>query len=205
LDTNAPTSGKSWALKAALVLMAAGAAAVLYVVFAASSKPETASGLRQFARGEMAQLEFVEAPPAFPVRPVQNAAGETSLLADQYDGDVIVLNLWATWCPPCIEEMPTLAGMQRRFEGRNVDVVVVSFDAESARENAQAMLARLGGGALDFWIDPSRGMMFDLGARGMPLTVIYDRQRREVARLTGGADWAGDDAAALVEAVLESQ
>ncbi|MBL8530847.1 MAG: TlpA family protein disulfide reductase, partial [Hyphomonadaceae bacterium] len=64
---------------------------------------------------------------------------------------------------------------------------------------------RLTGGALDFWIDPSRGMMFDQRARGMPVTIIYDRNRREVARLTGGADWAGDDAAALIEAVLAEQ
>lgn len=185
--------------------MAAGLAALLYVLFAASSKPETVSGLRQFARGEMAQLEFMDDPPPFPGRPVQDVRRAASSLGEHYDADVIVLNLWATWCAPCVEEMPTLAGLARRFEGRSVDVVVVSFDSEGARVEAEAMLARLSGGALDFWIDPSRGMMFDQRARGMPVTIIYDRQRREVARLTGGADWAGDDAAALIEAVLEGQ
>ncbi|MBL8530785.1 MAG: TlpA family protein disulfide reductase, partial [Hyphomonadaceae bacterium] len=121
--------------------MAAGLAALLYVLFAASSKPETASGLRQYARGEMARLEFMDDPPPFPGRPVQNAARAESALGDHYSGDVVVLNLWATWCAPCVEEMPTLGGLARRFEGRNVDVVVVSFDSEAARSEAEAMLA----------------------------------------------------------------
>lgn len=150
----------------------------------------------------MARLEFVEGAPPFPGRPVENAAGETSAVGDHYEGGVIVLNLWATWCAPCIEEMPTLGGLAQRFEGRGVDVVAVSVDSASARAEAQAALARLSGGRLDFWIDPSRGILFDVRARGMPVTIIYDRERQEVARFTGGADWAGDDAAALIEAVL---
>lgn len=184
-------------------MLAVGGVAVLYVLFSAASKPGSHSGLAQFARGEMAQIEFVEAPPPFPARSVQDSAGAEAPLGDRYAGDVIVLNLWATWCAPCIEEMPTLAGLQQRFEGRGVEVIAVSVDSLGARPQAEAALAELSGGRLEFLLDPSRGILFDLAARGMPVTVIYDRQRREVARLTGGADWAGDEAAALIQAVLE--
>ena len=97
--------------------------------------------------------------------------------------------------------MPTLGELQRRFEGR-IRVIPVSVDGEGDRARAQAELARLSNGSLPFLIDITRGVLFDVQAAGMPMTIIYDRQGREVARLGGGADWASDEAAAVIDAVL---
>jgi len=181
-------------------MLALGTVAVLYVLFAASSKPDQSQGLTRFARGEMSTLAVLAEPPAMPARMMRDAAGaETSLEA--FRGEVLVVNLWATWCPPCIEEMPTLAALQNRLEGR-VRVIAVSVDSEGKRAEAQAMLAQLSGGVLPFYIDITRGMMFDAQAAGMPTTIIYDREGNEVARLAGGADWASDDAVALLESVI---
>jgi thiol-disulfide isomerase/thioredoxin len=190
-------------LYAALAFMALGLIAFLYVVFAASSKPEQTSGLMRFARGEMAELAVLEAPPPLPGRPIQDAERAEVSLRD-YAGQVLVVNLWATWCAPCVEEMPTLGALQRRF-GDRVRVLAVSIDGEAKREEAQATLARLTRNTLPFLIDISRGVMFDLGAPVMPLTVIYDAEGRERARLAGGADWGGDEAAALIEALLAEE
>lgn len=204
MDTNesSATPQKPWALWAALTLVAAGAIAVLYVVFAAASKPEAQAGVSRFAQGEMARLYVMEAPPPMPARPLRDAAGNETTLA-AYQGDVVVLNLWATWCAPCMEEMPSLAQLQHNFEGR-LRVVPVSVDSEGDRDKAISELARLSGGALPFLQDMTRGVLFDVQAAGMPVTVIYDRQGREVARLAGGADWGGEDASRLLEAVLTS-
>jgi thiol-disulfide isomerase/thioredoxin len=205
LDTNANSapSQKPWALWAALTLVAAGAIAVLYVLFAAASKPETDAGLRRFAHGDMARLYVMEAPPPLPSRTLRDAAGaETTLAA--YTGDVLVVNLWATWCAPCMEEMPSLAQLQRNFEGR-LRVVPVSVDSEGDREKAIAELARLSGGTLPFLQDMSRGVLFDAQAAGMPVTIIYNRNGEELARLAGGANWASDDASRLMEAVLAEE
>ncbi len=181
-------------------MIAVGLLAFLYVVFAASSKPQNSAGLMRFARGELSALAVVDAPPPMPLRPLQDGAGaETSLAA--FAGEVMVLNLWATWCAPCVEEMPTLGALQRRYEGR-VNVIPISVDGEGQRAKAQAQLAELSGGSLPFLIDITRGVLFDVGAPGMPVTIIYDRQGREVARLAGGADWDGEDAVALIDAVL---
>lgn len=202
MDTNADTSGsqKPWALWAALAMLALGLAAVLYVLFAASSKPERGQGVTRFARGEMQQLAVLPDPPPLPRRTLRDAEGaETSLAA--FTGEVMVVNLWATWCAPCMDEMPTLGELQRRFEGR-LRVVPVSVDSEADREKARAELARLSGGSLPFLIDISRGVLFDVQAAGMPTTIIYDRDGGEVARLAGGADWASGEAVALMEAVL---
>jgi thiol-disulfide isomerase/thioredoxin len=144
---------------AALAMIAVGLLAFLYVVFAASSKPQNSAGLMRLARGELSALVVVPDPPPMPLRPLQDAAGaETSLAA--YQGEVMVLNLWATWCAPCVEEMPTLGALQRRYGGR-VYVVPISVDGEGQRARAQAQLADLSEGSLPFLIDITRGVLFD--------------------------------------------
>lgn len=181
-------------------MLTAGAVAVLYVLFAASSKPENATGLSRFATGEMLRLNSLEAPPPMPSRILQDASGAETTLA-VYEGEVVVLNLWATWCAPCVEEMPTLGALQRRF-GDRLRVIPVSVDSEADRARAQAQLAELSDGSLPFLIDISRGVLFDAQAPGMPVTIIYDRNGVEIARLAGGADWDSPEAVAMLEAVV---
>ena len=202
LDTNADSSGapRSWALWAALALLIAGTLAVLYVLFAASSKPEPRAGLARFAVGSMERLQVMEDAPPMPTRSLRaTGGGETNLQA--FAGEVLVVNLWATWCAPCMEEMPTLGRLQRRFVGR-LRVIPVSVDSEADLEKAERDLARLAEGSLPSLSDITRSVLFDAQARGMPLTIVYNREGQEVARLAGGADWASDEAAALMEAVL---
>ncbi|MBL8545890.1 MAG: TlpA family protein disulfide reductase [Hyphomonadaceae bacterium] len=205
MDTNANSAPpqKPWALWAALTLIGAGAIALLYVLFIASSKPETQTGLSQFAQGEMSRLYLTEAPPPMPARTLRDAAGNETTLA-AYQGQVIVLNLWATWCAPCMEEMPSLARLQHNFEGR-IRVIPISVDSEGERGKAISELQRLSGGALPFLQDMTRGVLFDVQAAGMPVTIIYNTRGEEVARLAGGADWSSEDASRLIEAVLAEE
>jgi hypothetical protein len=84
-------------------------------------------------------------------------------------------------------------------------VIPVSVDTEAKRAEAQRELARLSSNSLPFLIDITRGVLFDVEAPGMPVTIVYDRQGREVARLAGGADWSSDEAAALFDAVLAGE
>lgn len=205
MDTNANSAPpqKPWALWAALTLVGAGAIAVLYVLFAAASKPETQGGLTRFAAGEMQRLYVMEAPPPMTTRALRDAAGNETTLAE-YQGEIVVLNLWATWCAPCMEEMPSLAQLQYNFEGR-IRVIPISVDSEGDRDKAISELRRLTGGALPFLQDMTRGVLFDAQAAGMPVTIIYNRRGEEVARLAGGADWAGEDARRLIEAVIAEE
>ncbi len=201
MDTKTGSAGqKNWAMWAAMALLAAGAGALLYVLFVASSKPVESADVSRFATGEMARLVAMDAPPPMPTRSLRDANNaETTLAA--YQGEVIVLNLWATWCAPCVEEMPTLGAVQRRF-GDRLRVVTVSVDAEGQRARAQEQLAELSGGSLPFLLDITRGILFDVQAPGMPVTIIYDREGREVARLAGGADWDSPEAVAMLEAAV---
>lgn len=181
-------------------MAAAGCAAVLYVVFSAVSKPEPTNGLAVYAAGDMRQLQIKADAPPMPTRTLRDGEGrETNLHA--FMGDVLVVNFWATWCAPCVDEMPTLAALQRRF-GDRLRVLPVSVDSEGDLDRAKRELEQLSQGALPFLNDMSRGVLFDVGASGLPMTIIYGRDGRERARLAGGADWAGEDAAALMEAAL---
>lgn len=153
--------------------------------------------------GEMARLYVEDAPPPMPARALRDAAGNETTLA-AYRGQVVVLNLWATWCAPCMEEMPSLAVLQRNFAGR-IAVVPISVDSEGERDKAISELRRLSGGSLPFLQDMTRGVLFDVQAAGMPVTIIYNRQGQEIARLAGGANWGSEDASRLIEAVLAEQ
>jgi thiol-disulfide isomerase/thioredoxin len=184
----------------ALAVGAGALAIVLYVFFAGASKPE-AVGYARFAKGAMADLLVEERPAAQTQHPFEDADREKWTLAD-FRGELVVLNLWATWCAPCKAEMPTLAKLQQRFGERGLRVVAVSIDTNAKRADARAALSELTGDEFDFYIDTTRGIAFDVGAPGVPITIVFDREGRELARLPGDADWSSPEASALMEAAL---
>ena len=103
----------NWALWGAALI---GVAAVLYIIVQASIKPQQPGGLSSLARGEMGKLVVpAEAAPA-PVDTFYDQAGKPLRIAD-FRGKVLVLNLWATWCAPCVQEMPTLAKLAGAYAG----------------------------------------------------------------------------------------
>src|SRR5262245_25770838 len=102
-----------------------GAAAVLYIIVQASSKPQQAGGLKSLARGEMAKLEAPAEAAVAPLHVFQDGAGKPVRAAD-FKGKVLVMNLWATWCAPCVAEMPTLAKLAAEYAGKPVTVAAVS-------------------------------------------------------------------------------
>lgn len=184
----------------ALWLLGLGVLVFVYVLFAATSKPQDA-GLSAYATGAMRSLSVNSEAGPQTARGFQDEAGVNYTLAD-FRGKVLVVNFWATNCAPCLVEMPTLGAMARRFEGQDVAVVAISLDNASDTDKARRMLLDLSQGALRFFIDPTRGVALDSRAGGMPTTVVFDRDGVERARLTGEADWSSDEATGLIEAIL---
>ncbi len=178
-----------------------GVGAVVYIIVQASSNPDRSNGLNGVARGEMAAFKAAGEPRPAPVTTIYDPDGQPVRLAD-FRGEVVVLNLWATWCPPCVAEMPTLAKLAADYEGQPVRVLVVSVDREADMDKARAFIAQHA--PLAFYSDRNMKLAFDLvpPAPGMPTTVIYGRDGLERGRLSGGADWGGADAKAIVDHVL---
>ncbi|MDB5440491.1 MAG: TlpA family protein disulfide reductase [Caulobacteraceae bacterium] len=188
-----------WALWGAAIL---GVAAVVYIMAQASFKPSQGDGgLKAVAKGEMAKLSLpAEAGPA-PATSFHDLDGKPVRVAD-FKGKVVVLNLWATWCAPCVAEMPTLAKLQAAYVGKPVEVVAVSIDSASALDKAKQFIAQ--NAPLKFYNDPNMKMPFAMKPQvaGMPTTIIYGPDGIERGRISGGADWAGPDARAVIDHVL---
>jgi thiol-disulfide isomerase/thioredoxin len=180
------------------VVLAIGVAAVLYVIGAAVIKPNTAGGLKAVAKGTLAKLEILPQPIAAAAVPFTDANGKTVHLTD-FKGQAVVLNLWATWCAPCVKEMPTLAKLQTEFAGKPVKVLAVSMDSAPQREQARAFMAKHA--PLDFYQDSDFAFLTNLNPHpvGFPTTVLIDSKGYERAIYAGDTDWSSPDAKAAVE------
>ena len=131
-----------------------------------------------------------------PAAELVNPAGARLALADT-TGTPVLLNLWATWCAPCVVEMPLLNDLAGEFDGR-LRVLTVSEDMQGADAVVPFFAAR-DLPNLPRWMDPANDLAFAFGGgAALPLTVLYDAQGREVWRVMGGYDWASPQARAAI-------
>jgi thiol-disulfide isomerase/thioredoxin len=108
-------------------------------------------------------------------------------------GQPVLVNLWATWCVPCIAEMPLLDDLAAELDG-SVRVITVSLDEEGA-EKVAAFFSEHKFANLPQWMDPKSDLAFAYGgSTSLPLTVLYDAEGKEVWRVMGGYDWASAEA-----------
>jgi thiol-disulfide isomerase/thioredoxin len=153
-----------------------------------------------YARGGMRKLQVAEHPSRLSDLAFNDAAGRPADLS-RFRGKVVVVNMWATWCAPCVTEMPTLAALQRAYP-EDVVVLPVSMDVDSRLPNARDFIGV--NQPLELYHDPGFALPHALGINGLPGTVLYDRQGREAARVMGEADWHSAEARALIEALRKT-
>jgi thiol-disulfide isomerase/thioredoxin len=142
-------------------------------------------------------------PKPVPELSFQDAQGNLVSLED-FRGQLVVLNLWATWCAPCRREMPSLDRLQARYGDERLQVVALSIDRGELAQ-IEAFYDEVGIQHLKIYRDPKATVSRALGAFGLPTTVVIDQQGREVGRLLGPAEWDSEAAIAVLEALLGSQ
>lgn len=122
----------------------------------------------------------------------------------EYRGRVVFLNFWATWCPPCRDEAPSLDRLYRAFRNRGFEVLAVSIDSAEALESVRTFRGELG---LSFPIllDPSQRVYTAYQSTGVPETFVIDPEGRIVERVVGPRDWDHPRYAALVERLLPAR
>jgi thiol-disulfide isomerase/thioredoxin len=174
------------------------ALAALYGALAIFFKPQR--DLNGMASGHMAKLTFEDRAATAGKIAFTDASGKT-LHPSDFKGQVVVMNLWATWCGPCKVEMPTLARLQASYAGKPVKVVAVSTDRADALAEAKAFIAGNaplsfygGGEKLPFLIEPH--------VLGFPTTIIFDRSGHERARMSGDADWSTPEAHKVIDRLI---
>ena len=121
----------------------------------------------------------------------------TTLALAETQGTPVLLNLWATWCAPCVAEMPLLDALAADVAG-SVRVLTVSEDITGA-EAVVPFFEQYGFANLPQWMDTQNDLAFAFGGgSSLPLTVLYDAQGKEVWRVIGAYDWGSEEARALV-------
>ena len=178
---------------AALAVVVAGAAFVLY-------------GMQPGAVHEQAGPPPALAPFALAAKPApvpQVAIGDASgarLSLASFKGKYVLLNLWATWCAPCVKELPALAKLKAAASSGTFTVVAVDVGRNTAGE-ARTFLDAHDARALDTYVDSNIALLRAFNAFGLPLTVLIDPQGREIGRAVGPAQWDNTDAIAYFKSL----
>ncbi len=153
--------------------------------------------------GEMREFELAFPPRGTPLNDFDGPEGRTNL--KDFRGKVILVNFWATWCAPCVEELPSLDRLQAELGGDDFSVVAIAAEGRM-QERGPAFFDKLGIAELALYADPRLGLARDMGATtALPLSILYDAKGNEIGRFLGGADWSSPEAIALVKAVIENK
>lgn len=210
------TSRTIWTLLAGLLLTGVLGTAAAFYSGAAGPGNSTAAGscaaaaaraqaMAPLVRGEVAAVEVRRRPVTAPELAFAGPDGKPTSLA-AFRGQTVLVNLWATWCPPCLKEMPSLDRLQAELGGADFAVVAVNIDTRNL-DKPRRWLKENGIERLTYYGDQTAGVFQSLRkahkVEGMPVSLIVDREGCELAILQGPAEWSSDDAKALIRAAME--
>jgi thiol-disulfide isomerase/thioredoxin len=150
-------------------------------------------------RGQLGPFVARRPPAEAPAISFRDAEGKELTLAD-FRGRLLVVNYWATWCAPCVEEMPSLDRLHAALSPEGIEVAAISVDRGGMRQVASFFDVN-GLKHLPVYLDPSGASMRALGVRGLPTTIVVDRRGRDAGRLEGAAHWDSDAAKRLLRAL----
>lgn len=121
---------------------------------------------------------------------------------DAFHGKVILLNIWATWCPPCVKEMPTLDALQADLGSSKFEVVTLSIDTGGVPV-VRKFFDKVGIKHLAMYVDQTSLAFTNLRIVGLPTTMIVDADGRELARLIGPVTWNDPDMEAYLKTYIK--
>ena len=152
------------------------------------------------ATGAMKRLTIHPQPKPLPKIAALDGKGRLRDLSE-WKGKVLLVNFWASWCPPCRREMPDIIALRNAYEGRDFRVIAISEDYKGYDWAFSALKMMSGQGLTLLW-DKGNAALKAIGVQGLPVTLLVDRQGREVARLIGPASWNSAEAHAIIDRLL---
>ena len=164
-------------------------------------KADNAKKIDGAAVGAIAAMRGADAPQSMSLLSFTAPDGKPARLSD-FKGKTLLVNLWATWCLPCREEMPALDALETKKGGDNFQVVTINIDTGDDAK-PKAFLSEIGVKSLQLYRDASMGVFNDLKRKnlafGLPVTMLVDKEGCQIAAMNGPADWSSDDAARFVD------
>lgn len=212
-----PSNNKKIIAFAALAGIAAGAVAV-YVMERPSGnivastnasdqcalKADGAKKIDVVATGAVAAMRGSATPQSMTALSFTAPDGKPVRLGD-FKGKTLLVNLWATWCAPCREEMPALDALETKKGSDKFEVITINIDTGDDNK-PKAFLSEIGVKSLDLYRDASMGVFNDLKQKnlafGLPVTMLVDKEGCQIAAMNGPADWSGEDAAKFIDAAV---
>jgi thiol-disulfide isomerase/thioredoxin len=145
--------------------------------------------------------EFAPSSPSFPAPTISliDSSGHSVELAD-LKGKLVVVNLWATWCEPCLREMPSLERLQSRL-GERIAVLAVSED-RGGNKTVEPFIAKLGLKSVKVYVDAKSEVGRAFGARGLPSSFLIGRDGKVLGRVEGAAEWDSPKILGVLEPLL---
>ena len=170
-------------------------------IAACAAKAERAKQIGAAATGAVAAMQSADPPQSLKALAFNAPDGKPMTLADR-SGKTVLLNLWATWCAPCREEMPALNTLQKDLGGDDFEVIAINVDTGDDTK-PKKFLAETGIDTLGYYRDNTLNLFNDLKRRGLalglPVTLLIDGEGCLLAHMNGPADWQGADAKRLVD------
>jgi thiol-disulfide isomerase/thioredoxin len=162
----------------------AASSLVLLAMVAAGSAASDEPGVTERVR----LGEFIPVTPPLPAPAISFAdlSGNTVSLSE-FAGKIILVNLWATWCEPCLREMPSLERMQSRL-GDKITVLAISEDRGGSKI-VEPFIGKLGLKSIKTYLDPKSGVERAFEVQGLPTSFLIDREGRVLGRVEGAAEW----------------
>ena len=155
------------------------------------------------------QLDLLEIGSKAPAFEATNLRTERRVTLEDYRGKVVLVNIWATWCPPCRAEMPSMERLHRKFAGTDFRIAAVSVDGDAFYPDKEQttpaqVLAFADGLDLTFDVlhDPSGVIRRAYDIYGVPESFVVDRDGVIVKRVIGAADWEAPVNVALIRSLL---
>ncbi|PJK29211.1 TlpA family protein disulfide reductase [Minwuia thermotolerans] len=151
-------------------------------------------------RAEQAPMSLHDEPQPIPPIGFKHGDGRDYNL-DDWRGRIVLLNIWATWCPPCRHEMPTLDRLQDQLGGERFEVIALSIDRAGVGV-VRSFFEETGVRRLRLFLDETGESVRKIGGFGLPTTLLIGPQGNELARLVGPAEWDTPEMIAFLETVI---
>ncbi|WP_455374006.1 TlpA family protein disulfide reductase [Limibacillus halophilus] len=175
-----------------------GVLAALLLTLPPSAQPEAAGPPLE---GPLAgNFTLLDEPVPAPQVPVKDQFGKI-LRLDDFKGEVVLVNFWATWCSPCVYEMPSLDRLQADLGPSGLTVMAVSVDRQGL-SLVEGFFQSYGLGNLGIFLDPDGDLAGEFGVRGLPTSYLIDRRGRLVGGIQGSLEWDSREAKALIDYYL---
>lgn len=183
--------------------------ALLYAALTLGANPaiaidaQTRQIILDMREDDVRKMKILEEPAELVTVEFEDVEGNKMTFADT-NGQFRLVNFWATWCAPCREEMPALDALQVEMGGDDFQVMTIAT-GRNRLSGINKFYAQAEVTDLPILLDPKGKLATRMGALGLPVTLLLDREGREIARLTGGADWASDNAKEVLKALMNAE